>query len=163
MYSCCSDSIYQQDTDPYRFNYPEYNDGHTGFCNSPYHDNCGDDDYWTNIYRLTEFTIDDSIFLLASEEVGFNGERPNPTSTEEAELISSNDDIEKIIFDLPYPHCIHHIEGFYLLFGSIKSKKGSVLKYNGTIDIDEDTIEVIANYKSYWTGKIVNDTAYVLP
>lgn len=159
----CSDSTSQQDDDPYRYNYPEYNDGHTGFSHSPYNDNCGDDDYWTNIYRSTGFTVDDSIFLLASEEVGFNGERPNLTSTEEAELISSNGDIEKIIFNLPYPLCIDHIDGYFLIFGSILTKNNKVEPNNGTIDVIDDTVEVIAYYKSYWTGKTITDTAYILP
>jgi len=159
----CSKNSSQPEEDPLRYNYPNYNDGRTGIRHSFYGHDCGDSDYWSGLHRSKEFVTDDTLYFIISEEIGFKQEIPNLTLKERASLVCSNGDIEKVIFDKPYPPCIIHIDGVLLRFGSFPSRGGDLNQNNGFIDVQQDTIEVIIHYKSYWTANIVTDTAYVSP
>jgi len=158
----CSKKRTEPDEDPYRYKYPHYRDGYVVFYHSFYRD-CGDSAYWVGEYRSKEFNTNDSLFLLISEEIGLKGEDPYFTLEETAVLECSNGDLEKVTFNLPYPPCIIHIDGVLLRFGSIPSQSNVVVNYNGFINVQSDSIEVVAKYKSYWTGRIVTDIAYVYP
>jgi len=162
LITCCTKESTKPDDDPYRYQYPHYRDGFVVFYHSFYRD-CGDSAYWVGEYRSKEFNVNDSLFLLMSEEIGIKQEIPNLTNHETAVLECSNGDVENVIFNLPYPPCIIHIDGVLLYFGAIPSQSNSVVNNNGFIDMQSDSIEVVAKYKSYWTGRIVTDTAYVYP
>ena len=107
--------------------------------------------------------INDSLFLMILEGRGGNAEWPQLTSKEKITINCSNGDREIILLNLPYPQCLQTIGNTVLLFAGIPSRKHFLLKYNGYIDVQEDSVQVIAQYKSYWTGNIVSDTAYVSP
>jgi len=161
--ACSKNSSQPEEKDPLRYNYPYYNNGRILFSHSFYNHDCGDSEYWSGLLNSKEFVANDTLFLTLSEEIGFKQEVPNLTLEEEAMLICSNDDIEKVFFNKPYPPCATSIDGFLLMFGSFPTKSGSMDQNNGYIDVQQDTIRVIVHYKSYWTGNIVNDTAYVSP
>lgn len=157
-FAVCSESG-TEIKDPNRY----YPDGKIGFYHSFYSHDCSDSEYWSGEARSKEFTAGDSLFLLFSEEIGLNHEVPNLTLNRTAILECSNGDIEQVTFNLPYPPCVTHIDGILLRFGTITSKSDSILLYNGCIDVQNDSLAVIAKYESYWTGRVVTDTAYVYP
>lgn len=163
IFSCSKNSTETEDGDPYRYKYPHYRDGHVGFYHSFYGHACDDTTYWNGEARSKEFNVGDSLFLLISEEIGLKQEIPHLTSSETALLECSNGDRETVTFNLPYPPCIIHIDGVLLYFGAVPSKSNGVENHNGFIDVQGDSLMVVAKYKSYWTGRIVTDTAYVYP
>lgn len=163
LFACSKSSTETEEGDPYRYQYPQYRDGHVGFYHSFYGRDCGDTTYWNGEATSKEFNAGDSLFLLISEEVGSKGENPDFTLQETALLECSNGDRETVTFNLPYPSCVINIQDFFLRFSAVASKSNGVENYNGFIDVQGDSIVVVAKYKSYWTGRIVMDTAYVYP
>lgn len=163
IFSCSKNPTETEDDDPYRYQYPNYRNGNVGFYHSFYGHDCGDNTYWNGEARSKEFKGGDSLFLLISEEIGLKQETPHLTKNETALLECSNGDRETVTFNLAYPPCTIHIDGVLLHFGAIPSKSNEMENYNGFIDIQDDSIVVVAKYKSYWTGRIVTDTAYVYP
>jgi hypothetical protein len=163
--SCSKNSSQSEDDtieDPFRYNYPNYNDGRMSFRHTFYKE-CDDREYWDNLYRSKEFFSGESLYILISEQIGLRQEVPHLTLQEEATIVCSNGDSEKVIFDSPYPPCVTHIQDFILRFGSFPSRGGVLNLNNGFVDVQQDTVQVIVHYKSYWTGNIVTDTAYVSP
>lgn len=163
IFSCSKNSTESEESDPYRYKFPHYRDGYVVFHHSFYNHDCGDSTYWIGEYRSKEFNGGDSLFLLISEEIGLKQEIPHLTGNETALLECSNGDRETVTFNLPYPPCITHIQDVFLRFGSIPSRSNVVENHNGFIDVQGDSIDVVAKYKSYWTGRIVTDTAFVYP
>ncbi len=157
----CNEQSTEPDEDQYRYKYPHYSNGYVSFHHSEYGHDCDDDAYWSGEVRSKDFDISDSLFLTITEELGLKQEIPYLTLKETVLLECSNGDVEEVIFNLPFPPCNTQLNGFLPLFGSIKSKKGVIEKNNGFIDVQSGSVLVFAKYKSYWTGKVVVDTAYV--
>jgi hypothetical protein len=157
----CSKKSVEPDEDSYRYKYPNYRNGNVGFYHSFYGHDCDDSTYWNGEHWSKEFSANDSLFLLISEEIGLRQETPHLTKNETASIECSNGDQETVTFNLPYPPCTIHIDGVLLRFGFVLSKSNGVENHDGLIDIQGDSIVVVAKYKSYWTGRIVTDTAYV--
>ena len=160
--ACSKNSSEPENEDPYRYNYPNYGNASIKVFHSFYHD-CGDSIYWRYVYRSKKFSVDDSLFLRLREPQGFNEETPNLTDKEEVILMCSNGDEETIVLNFSYPPCIYTVENINLRFGGVPTNKNVVTKNNGIIDVQQDSIQVIVHRKSYWTGKMVFDTAYVSP
>jgi hypothetical protein len=159
-FAACSESGTEPrpEEDPYRY----YPNGWIDFYHSFYSHDCGDSEYWSGEVRSKTFFAGDSLFLLFTEEIGLNHEIPQ-LRNRMALLECSNGDIEQVTFNLPYPPCVTHIDGVLPRFGAITSKSDGISPYNGHIDVQDDSVTVIAKYESYWTGRIVTDTAYVYP
>lgn len=160
--SCSRNSLKPEDQDPLRYKFPNYPNGKIGFFHSFFHD-CGDSDYWRGLFLSKEFSANDTLFAIFSELVGLKGETPNFTKDEKAMITCSNGDRETFRFDLPYPKCMHQMQDVLLMYGALPSKKHDVEKYNGFLDLQEDRVQIVIHYKSYWTGTVVRDTAYVSP
>lgn len=142
--------------------YLYYPDGGIGYSHSFYSHDCDAQDYWSGEFRSKEFMAGDSLFLMFSEEIGLKWEIPH-LRNRTAILECSNGDVEQVTFNMPYPPCVTHIDGVFLRFSVIISKSDSISSYNGCIDVQGDSVTAIAKYESYWTGRIVTDTAYVYP
>lgn len=153
LYSCSK----EESTNSY-LNYPI---GHITFSHSYYYNNCGDTEYWNKV-NSNIFLTNDSIFVTISEQIGLNRDIPN-LNNQTANLDCSNGDHEVVIFNMPYPKCVTHLQDYFLNFGVIKSKKNSVEPNNNYIDVQDDTLVIVVSYESYWAKIVVSDTAYIYP
>jgi len=155
---CSKDNGVSTDNKNGRYQYPDYLDGYITISHSWYKA-CENPDFDTS---SKEFFAGDTVFASISEYLGPEWQAPELGLDETAEITCSNGDSERFIFNYPYPQCVIHIDGILLRFSGIKTKySSSIIANNNSIEVNKDSILIIARYRSYWTGNFVTDTAYI--
>lgn len=155
---CSKDTGVSTDNKNGRYQYPDYLDGFITISHSWYKA-CENPDFDTS---SKEFFAGDTVFASISEYLGPEWQAPELRLDETAEITCSNGDSERFIFNYPYPQCVIHIDGILLGFSGIETKySSSIIPNNNSIEVNKDSILIIARYKSYWTGNFINDTAYI--